>query len=121
MTTATTKAIAADIARELRANPKAWTQGTFGRDANGIECHIMEACSWCLIGHIDKRVRVLDEQGEPVWEIEEVAEKAFRAAAGIASISHFNDAPERSVSDIIAMCEKVAGIGDVPGFSCGPG
>lgn len=96
------KVIAADIARELREHPERWTQGTPARDKEGDSTRARSpaAVSWCLFGHIRRRLY------------------PARCAVGTSSLlfgrlaSSWNDAPERTVTDVIALCEKVASCAD---------
>jgi hypothetical protein len=98
----TPQEVAYDIADELRKHPDRWTQGCNARQADGLICgvHDAEATCWCLLGHIIKRN-------------EEFAFKPIRAAFGHPTVSWaaWNDSPERTVDDVIALCARVA---------CGP-
>jgi len=97
------KTIAADIARELRANPEAWTKGCYARGSSNeqVEAHSSLAQKWCLAGHIMKRCP------EKYWPISQ----RFREAIGLDKdtyLSMWNDGKERTVDEVIAACEKVA-------------
>lgn len=99
------KAIAADIAKELREHPDHWTTGTCARDAQGdiVASDDDEAVCWCLMGHILKRIPNVDAYkfGTP-----------FFAAVGLnwddddVGFSDLNDG--KTVEQIIDLCEKVA-------------
>lgn len=94
-------AVAADIARELREHPDRWTKGFNARNASGLftGVHDPGARCWCLHGHILKRNA-------------EFALATIGAAFGYPNISWscWNDAHERTVEDVIALCERVSAI-----------
>lgn len=56
------KAIAADIARELREHPERWTTGWCARDesGSGTSYDDDDAVCWCLMGHIMRRAPEAD-------------------------------------------------------------
>lgn len=93
--------IARSIADELREKPDHWTKGAYARDADGVPVPLGSARSscWCVRGHLAKRG--LDRYGSP-------EETAIEKLTGIQCLVEFNDEPERTVGDIIALCEKVA-------------
>lgn len=98
------KSVAADIARELREHPERWTKGTHARGSSGDQVDYASrlAKKWCLAGHICKRVGMGHD-----WEIR----ARFREILGIEHtmwLSSWNDEPLRTVTDIIAACDKVA-------------
>jgi len=100
------KAIAADIARELRDDPKRWTQGVLSRSARGESLmHVTDctrsprAACWCLIGHIIRRTG--SGRDYPVTS-------KFRAVLGTDELAMWNDKAGRSAQDIIDACDKVA-------------
>ena len=95
---ASPKAIAADIARELREHPERWTQGGWARDPDGALVHWKDptAICWCLEGHINKRH---GDTGD------------FGAVAGTTDgswtgLAWFND--RYDIASVIELCEKVA-------------
>ncbi len=92
------KEIAADIARELREHPERWTQGAPARDKEGNSARVRSpaAVSWCLLGHI--RRKQYQTRGE-------VGTSAMLTAQ---LVSSWNDAPARTVTDVIVLCEEVA-------------
>ena len=120
----TIQGIAADIARELRANPKAWTQGALARDEEGWTKPIMSpnATCWCLDGHIDKRLNPLfkaeRDSGSPdlhlfgkkvyIGDFVRALKAEFRKKTLGLSIPGFNDAADTNVYDIIKVCDEVA-------------
>lgn len=62
------------------------------------------ACKWCLAGHISKRVGYLANSFHSDTQ-------PFRRAMALKSdtfLSEWNDADERTVDDVIALCDKVA-------------
>jgi hypothetical protein len=92
--------IALDIADELRKYPGHWTQGCIARQVNGHPCgeHNVDAASWSLKGHVFRRYA-------------QYAFGDFGSAIGYPEVSYerWNDAPGRTVADVIALCEHVAG------------
>lgn len=99
------KTLAADIARELRENPNAWTQSYMARRADGKQALVLGdgACSWCLVGHIERRLK------DRVVNHPQVL-TAFYNHLDRKSIVCFNDAEGRTVADVIELCEKVAAL-----------
>lgn len=96
------KLLAADIARELRANPSAWTQHYYAKNSKGqtVPCDDPSAICWCLYGHIDKRTTVSEVIRS---ELEEIFTRHVSDG-----ISDWNDHFERTVDDVIELCDRVA-------------
>lgn len=88
------KAIAANIAQTLKERPHLWRRGPEGLLGGG-------PC--CLVHHLIRRG--LNELGNY-----QALYRAFCEAAPIpwGGVSTWNDAPERTVDDVIAACERVA-------------
>jgi hypothetical protein len=84
------KTIAADIARELREHPEHWRQGLWKEG--------MAAGAKCLGAHIEVRA------GGPSMAMK----LAFGFNASNFELIDWNDAPGRTVDDVIELCEKVA-------------
>lgn len=109
--------LAAEIAEEFRADATRWTQEELARDANGLPIDDIDdpmlspqAVCWCLRGAIDKRLNRFGGRSGDVY-------LAFDRALGhkftIRDHDHlefvpWNDAPGRTVAEVIALCEKVA-------------
>lgn len=110
--------VAADIAREFREDASRWTQEEMARDASGSAIDALDepelaeqAVCWCLRGAIDKRLPHFGGRSGPVY-------LAFDRALGHSIKSEaehdtlefvkWNDAPGRTVADVIALCERVA-------------
>lgn len=98
------KEIVADIARELRAHPERWCQGPSAMNAEGHEVGSNEddAVAWCLEGHVWARTQMFALPVSTFF--------LLRAALGQEVLFSWNDAPGRTVSDVIQLCEKAAGI-----------
>jgi hypothetical protein len=96
----TIQEIAADIARELREDPTRWTQKASARDTTGygVAPASEKACAWCLYGHIERR--------NAYQTIEHF--RALDSCMPLGCTISWNDAPERTVDDVIALCDKVA-------------
>ena len=110
--TVTPQQVAADIARELRADVSRWTRGWYARDARGRGCQAQDAQAvcWCLRGAIERRVGDENPLTDPIF-------KAFDKALGYdhgdddsfeLQFVPWNDDPQRTAADIIALCDKVA-------------
>jgi hypothetical protein len=96
------KAIAADIAGELREHPEQWTQNDYAKGALGIGTDACgpQACTWCLLGHLHRRTG-----GR--WSDSLFSQRLGPYVAYL-EISTWNDWPQRTVADVIALCERVA-------------
>ena len=100
------KAVAADIAREIRANWQAWTQRRVARDKAGdfVPPKDPDAVCWCLAGHIEKRVGAVYETDAGY----QVAKALMRAMQEREAIESWNDYTGRLPCEVIALCEVVA-------------
>lgn len=96
------KTVAADIAQELRQHPERWTRGCEAKDQYGdsVEPDCKDAVCWCLVGFINKR-------DIPTPCMASLSAE-FRKRIGSNNIGKWNDAAERTVDDLIALCESVA-------------
>lgn len=99
--------IAADIAAELRANPDHWMQGALLKQADGLlvtypktDEELRGAVCWCLEGHIARRTG-MDDSCRVFEAFRDVAE----AGDGL---YRWNDAEDRTVDEVIALCDQVA-------------
>lgn len=95
----TPQELAADIAAELRAHPERWTKHAMARDSGGGPCdaNSPHAVCWCLIGHGRKRHMSLPQE--------------FYHLVNTGLIgSKWNDTKERTVDDVISLCDAVAGM-----------
>lgn len=97
----TIQEIATDIARELRIDPTRWTQYSYARNSDGLPAflHSEEARTWCLMGHVKKRVPAGKSTSRFMLQL--------HTAVGVPAAT-WNDAPERSVQDIIELCDRIA-------------
>lgn len=96
----TVQEIAAEIAQELTEHPDRWTQGTYARDEKGRECSTADGVCWCILGWLSRKV----ECGGILWE-------SFSSAAGFENtqeLLHWNDAPLRTVDEVVDLCQQVA-------------
>ena len=89
--------------KELLSGPEKWTQGSSARDPSGKSWHVEyeHACCWCLWGAI----RFCYPNIYQAAQIEE----RVRQVLLIGSIVDWNDAPERTYEEVMAVVEK-AGI-----------
>lgn len=101
----TPQEIARSIADELREHPEHWTQGAIARTSEGEELvSFMDkrAVYWCLEGLFYKHAR-----GARFREFS----KAIDLAMGRRVIPFlYNDNKDRTVTEIIALCNKVAAL-----------
>jgi hypothetical protein len=109
------QSVARQIAAELREHPERWTQRTYARDSAGAEVahdHAKAVC-WCLHGLIKRALKLSDgeavrEEIVSAFELAAVG-KPFdpRAVDGL-TFPSWQDQAERTVADIIAVCDQVA-------------
>jgi hypothetical protein len=80
----------------LYSEPENWTQGTYARDHQGNpkSPESEEACSWCLSG------AGYCVPGDPWPRI------AFLRSLIGGPLTNWNDAPERTFEDVIALLDK---------------
>jgi len=97
----TIQEIAADIARELRDDPARWTQAAYARDHRGypIQHDAKTACTWCLMGHVKKRVTPHEEVVTSLY--------LLRNAIGT-STAEWNDVHDRTVQEVVELCDRIA-------------
>jgi hypothetical protein len=96
------------IANFLVEYPEAWTRGDsedFARDIDGLGCEwsAPEAVCHCMLGLFFVRAG----HAGTGWLIRSV-ERASIDAGGPSDIPRWNDDPSRTVSDVIALCRKIA-------------
>jgi hypothetical protein len=94
-----TQEVAADIANELRKFPQRWTQGCSARRSDGseTEVHDSDAVCWSLDGHIIRRRAAFS-----------FADFSAHFELSLVGLVFWNEADERTVADIIYLCERVA-------------
>lgn len=87
-------------ARELLAEPGRWTQGSLARDADGHSSPLRgpAAVCWCSIGAVE---RITKTPG--------TAYKYLKAAMGC-GIAAWNDAPERTQSEVVAAFDAAVAL-----------
>jgi len=105
--------VAAKLAAFYRADPQRWTQDWYAHDAKGFDCDATapEAVCWCLRGAIQVLEPSLIGRDRAVLE-------EFDRALGVVDpnyeslrIVNWNDNRHRTVNEVIALCDRVAGIG----------
>lgn len=106
--------IAKSIADELREHPERWTQGHISRDAHGNPLDYTRsqgACCWCIEG-LYYRTKHLYGNAYPVYAGFISFSNALAKAVGLDPSefipSDWNDHAQRTVSDIIRACDRVA-------------
>jgi hypothetical protein len=97
-----TRRVLAEVAQELREHPERWCQRTVARSASGegVRWDDPAATQWCVHGHIRKRVPLTFTAGGVIID------KLWDALGE--SLYEWHDSPDRTVGDVIALCEKVA-------------
>lgn len=92
-------------ARKLLETPKAWTKGTYARDADGnkVSSYDKNAVCWCLEGAIHKASDSLRGHSTEIWD---VMEKFLQDKYGYLNIASYNDQTVREHSDVIQMLDS---------------
>ena len=92
-------------ATDLLDRPGAWTQHELARDADGDVTGPSKdnAVSWCTIGAI-MRVARTDERADARARLAKTLERAGHDS----DITCWNDAPERTQTEVVAMLRRVA-------------
>lgn len=83
----------------------AWTQGVSARQVNGLPAGIFsdEACSWCLVGALDKAARN-PRYANAAWvEVNRRTSRDFRKLP-----VRWNDQPDRKQSEVVGLLRKVS-------------
>jgi hypothetical protein len=94
-------------AADLLEQPNAWCQGSIARDANGERVALTlepKACSWCIIGAVSKATGF---EKTPDGIFERIRNTAVGENEYI-SIGGWNDAPERTQAEVVAVLRKAA-------------
>ena len=88
-------------ARDLISQEGAWTQGNCARDTNGnsVSCHSDEATCFCMIGAI---VHVAPDS----WPTLSGALYGSDEALIDNGIAAWNDTPDRTQAEVVAMFDK---------------
>lgn len=94
-----------DMAAFLRENPSAWTQGSWGRTADGTPCDPQHsaAVSFCLGGLITRYTSHSNQLRDDVVRLIE-----SRLPAHCHSIPGYNDTFARDARDIVTLIEAAA-------------
>lgn len=98
----TVQHIAAEIGKELTEHPERWTQDCYARNQKGESCATdsPRAVCWCILGELSLRA----PESYGLWE-------SFARTSGFKDsneLAEWNDAPGRTVAEVIALCEQVA-------------
>lgn len=103
------KAILADIARELRADPDRWMQGAPARDKDGgrVISTDPKAVCWCLVGHVHKRIGIPNPGSPNIAQIFDLR-RQIADLIGCYKLTQWNDEPGRTVEQVIEACERGA-------------
>ena|SRR5581483_1468027 len=115
MPTMDAPSVARVIAAVLREHPEQWTRRVFARDAQGrkVDYRSSAAVCWCLHGFIRHVLQLPADGLETPTEILSAFEQAAvgksydpRTSEEVAFVA-WQDAEERTVADIIAVCDLV--------------
>ena len=92
-------------ARKVLQSPKAWTKGTFARDADGnkVSSYDKNAVCWCLEGAIHKASDSLRGHSTEIWN---VMDEFLKEKYGYSSMVAYNDHTLREHSDIVRMLDS---------------
>jgi hypothetical protein len=99
----TPQELLAAVADHFEAHPEAWTQGAFARDAAGddlIRPVDRDAVCWCVSGALYKFAMGSEETRRAAWG-------RLHTAVGT-MVTVFNDAPDRTVADVVAKLREAA-------------
>jgi len=116
MSTMDAPSVARVIAEQLREHPERWTQRVFARNAQGgeVEHDSEEAVCWCLHGFIRQVLQLpagVVQTPTAILSAFELAAvgKSYdpRTSDGVGFVG-WQDAKERTVADIISVCDLVA-------------
>lgn len=85
---------------ELLSKPGAWTQKVCARDEFGTRVGATSdsACSWCIIGAI---LRLYP------YEVGDLREKLYGVLPKGFSIAQWNDTPERTQEEVVAVLKEL--------------
>jgi hypothetical protein len=89
-----------------------WTQGCAARDSAGkeVDWYASSACSWCIYGAICEETRRLDvSQEDEQSALKAVEHYLYETRGGYEDsvIASFNDAPERTAAECVALLREV--------------
>lgn len=99
----TVRQIALSIVTELTEHPEHWCQDgiAFSKEIELVSPNDSQAVQWCLLGHVAKRAI-----GSPLEQ--QYKDALYSMLDPGQSIGEWNDAPERTVQDVISLCERIA-------------
>lgn len=90
------------------ATPERWTKGTYARDESGepADSYSARAVCWCMLGAVF--ADVIDGIAiEHAICLPHPIEDALKAAnGGEVRFAHFNDAPETTHADVLAVLDR---------------
>ena len=89
---------------ELLSDASKWTQGTFARDKDGNDADWSSpsATCWCLKGEVNNCYRDSSE-----YAIHDKIRTDIGGSAWSISIPEWNDDPNRTYEDVVAVCKKL--------------
>ncbi len=88
---------------ELLDRPEKWTKKALARDSQGIGCdpHSKRAVSFCLAG------AMMVCRGETAYLTEINVVNQWAAQDGYGDIADWNNAPERTYDEVIALAKEL--------------
>lgn len=95
----------------------AWCQGWYAKDANGMDVRAMEddcdalsprACQFCAVGAIRRAAGDAEEAVDPAVDVLVRVVKDDMNA----SVTLWNDAPERTQAEVVAKLREAAALAD---------
>lgn len=92
-------------AREILAEPSAWIKGEDACDAfnEPVDVDAISATRFCVGGAIDRAAFELDRRGEAYGACDELA-----AFMGADTVAEWNDEPDRTHAEVLAVLDKLA-------------
>jgi len=90
--------------RELLAEPRSWTQGTFARTAAGEPCAptSLDAACWCVSG----AAMCVARHSLNNFELAGAAVRRLLSAIGAQAIGAWNDDPHRTHAEVLAALDR---------------
>jgi hypothetical protein len=100
-------------ARELLTARERWTKGHFARTAKDERCQYDDpkAACWCLAGAIARVIPGKGNESELLYDdVYDILTDALRAGREEGPFIQWNDRPERTHGDVLALLDRAIGI-----------
>lgn len=96
-------------AADLIEQPNAWCQKAIARNAKGDTLRIAtqnSACQWCTIGAV---IKACENNTYNTSEVIEKVRQVLKSRTGGDSLGGWNDAPDRTQAEVVALLREAAG------------